>query len=73
MRTFATARSSRLQTGALQLGASLRGMIYGFAVIVAAPMAWTVGKALPALFIAAMALLCIGVEAVIHGRGDQAR
>jgi hypothetical protein len=71
MRTVATAQSSRLQTGAMQLGASLRGMVYGFAVIVAAPLAWTVGKAMAALFIAAIALLGIGVEAAIHLRGDQ--
>ena len=71
MRTVATAQSSRLQTGAMQLGASLRGMVYGFAVIVAAPLAWTVGKGIAALFIAAIALLGIVVEAVIHVRGDQ--
>ena len=66
-----TARPSRLETGALQLGASLRGVVYGFALIVAAPVAWTAGKPLPALFIGAVALISIAAEAVIHSRRDR--
>ena len=68
----ATARPSWLQTGVMQLGASLRGVVYGSALIVAVPFAWTAGKILPAFFIATVALIGIGVEAVIYNRRDRA-
>jgi hypothetical protein len=68
MRADATARPSWLQTGAVQLGASLRGIVYGFALIIAVPLAWSAGKPLPALLIGAAALFGIGVEAAIHLR-----
>jgi hypothetical protein len=71
MRKASTARSSRLQSGAMQLGASLRGMVYGFALIVAAPLAWTGSKPAAALLIGTVALIGIGFEAVIHIRGDR--
>ena len=73
MRAPTTARLSLLHSGAVQLGASVRGMIYGFALIVAVPFDWTGGKPLRALFIGAVALLGIGVEAMIHVRRDQGR
>jgi len=71
MRTAATVRPSRLQSSAIQLGASLRGVVYGFALIGAVPLAWSTGRVLAALFIAFLALLGIGVEAAIHSRQDR--
>jgi hypothetical protein len=70
MRTAATARPSRLQTGFVQLGASFRGIVYGFALIVAVPLAWTSGRPLPALLIGVVALVGISIEALIHSRMD---
>jgi hypothetical protein len=72
MRTSTTARLSLLQTCAVQLGASVRGMVYGIALIGAAPLAWTAGKWPAALCIGAIALFGIGVEAAIYGRRDSA-
>ncbi|HEY8761222.1 MAG TPA: hypothetical protein VIP52_09975 [Candidatus Dormibacteraeota bacterium] len=71
MRTSATA--SWLQTGVLRLGASLRGVVYGFALMFAVPLAWTGGKGLAAVFIGAVALFGIAMEAVIYSRKDPGR
>ncbi|HEY8736372.1 MAG TPA: hypothetical protein VIO62_04945 [Candidatus Dormibacteraeota bacterium] len=48
-------------------------MIYGFALMFAVPLAWTGGKGLAAVFIGAVALLGIAMEAAIYGRRDHGR
>ncbi|MDQ6917831.1 MAG: hypothetical protein M3Z98_00590 [Candidatus Dormibacteraeota bacterium] len=70
MRTATTVRPSWLHTGAVQLGASIRGVVYGFALLVAVPQAWTAGKPLVAFLIGLVVLFGIVVEAVTHIRGD---
>ena len=48
-------------------------MVYGVALIVAVPLAWTAGRQLIALFIDGVVVVSIGLEAVMHVRGDQGR
>ena len=52
----------------MRFGAPLRGVIYGFARVVAAPFAWQASEDKAALFIGAVALFGIGLEAVGNGR-----
>jgi hypothetical protein len=48
-------------------------VVYGVALIVAVPLAWTAGRQLIALFIDGVVVVSIGLEAVMHVRGDQGR
>jgi hypothetical protein len=73
MRTAATTRPSWLQTGFMQLGASLRGVVYGFALIVAAPLAWTTGQTVAAIFIGGVAGLGIGLEFMATRKSEHGR
>jgi hypothetical protein len=66
MRPAVTARPSWFQTCAMQLGASVRGVVYGFALIIAVPLAWTDSQLLPALLIGGSALIGMGMEAAIY-------
>jgi hypothetical protein len=52
----------------VRLGAPVRGVVYGLALIVAAPVAWQAGNYKAALIIGAVALFGIGLEAVRTGR-----
>lgn len=52
----------------MRLGAPLRGVVYGLALIVAVPLAWQAGQQKAALSIGAVALFGIGLEAVRTGR-----
>ncbi len=70
MRTATTVRPSWLHTGAVQLGALIRGVVYGFALLVAAPQAWTAGKPLVTILIGLVVVFGVSVEAVTHIQGD---
>lgn len=70
MHTSASARTSRFQTGAMQLSASLNGAVYGIALVGVAPLAWTAGKVPAALLIAVLALFGIAVEGAIYSRRE---
>ena len=60
---------SRLKKGqALRLDAPLRGVIYGLALVVAVPLAWSAGKVLSALVIGGIAVVGIGLEVFQKGR-----
>jgi hypothetical protein len=73
MRTAATTRPTWLQTVVVQLGASLRGVVYGFAMVIAAPVAWSAGQTVAAVFIGGVAILGIGLEVVATHRADHGR
>ena len=48
----------------MRLGAPIRGVVYGLALVVGVPLAWTAGDEKAALFIGAVALFGIGLEAM---------
>jgi hypothetical protein len=73
MRAATSVRPSWIQTGFLQLGASLRGAVYAFALIVAAPVAWSAGQTVAAAFIGGVAILGIGLEVLATRRSDDGR
>jgi hypothetical protein len=73
MRTATTTRPTWLQTVVVQLGASLRGVVYGFALVIAASVAWSAGQTVAAVFIGGVAILGIGLEVVATQREDHGR
>jgi hypothetical protein len=48
----------------VRLGAPIRGVVYGLALIVGAPITWQAGQQKAAVFIGAVAIFGIGLEAV---------
>lgn len=52
----------------MRLDAPLRGVIYGLALVVAVPLAWSAGKVLSALVIGGIAVVGIGLEVFQKGR-----
>jgi hypothetical protein len=71
MRKATTAYPSWLRSGLLQLGATLRGVVYGFALMIASPFAWSAGQTVAALFIGGVAVLGMGLEVLATQQGDQ--
>ena len=47
---------------AVRLGAPLRGVVYGLALVVAVPLAWSAGNKLPAVVMAGAVVIGIGLE-----------
>jgi hypothetical protein len=58
---------------AVRLGAPLRGVVYGFALVIAAPVAWAADQTAAAVFVEGVAVLGIGLEAVASRRRDHGR
>ena len=56
------------QVAGMRLGAPLCAVVYGLALIVAAPLAWQAGNEKVALFIGAVAIFGIALEATRNGR-----
>jgi hypothetical protein len=50
----------------MRLGAPLRGVVYGFALIVAAPVAWQSGEQKAALFMGAVAHADVHVSGCLY-------
>jgi hypothetical protein len=52
----------------VRLGAPVRGVVYGLAVVMAVPLAWSAGNKLAAILIGGVALFGIGLEALVIWR-----
>jgi hypothetical protein len=59
-----------MRPGGVRLGAPLRGTVYGFARVIAAPLAWMAGQTLSAVFMVGVAVLGISLELLATRRTD---